>query len=136
MQTIIDFSKYLVIIVLSCSLLTTWYATETEVINQIPTTYYDGSEGTNGSSGSSDIWRSMSREFKLDTRAQTAQVQAEIRKLLAEGRLNEILEAAMPHIYFIHKQTQARGLPAELALIPDIESEFNLYDHSRVGATG
>ncbi|WP_170131724.1 transglycosylase SLT domain-containing protein [Aquicella lusitana] len=83
------------------------------------------------------VWDSLSREFKLDHKVQTAQVQAEIRKLLADqNKLYQILTAAAPYIYFIQQQTQARGLPGELALIPFIESEFNPNDHSNKGATG
>lgn len=138
MQLIINLSKYLLLAVLSFSLLTTWYASETEVINLMPASYaslYD-SESANDDAGES-VWNIMSRQFKLDTRTQSSQVQAEIRKLLADqDRLNHILKAALPYIYFIHKQTEARGLPAEIALIPVIESEFNPYDHSNKGATG
>ncbi len=83
------------------------------------------------------IWSSISSELKLDHKAQSAQVKAEIHKLLAEpNKLYSILKAAGPYIYFIHKETQARGLPAELALIPVIESEYNPNDHSNKGATG
>lgn len=79
----------------------------------------------------------MSRDFELDHKANYKQVQAEIRKLLADqDKLESILKAAQPYIYFIYKQTQARGLPAELALIPVIESEFNPNDKSNKGATG
>ncbi len=136
MQLIINYSKYLILIILSCSLLTTWYATETEVINLMPTAYRDAVVVDRGDHPTETIWQNMSRQFKLDTRAQSAQVQAEIKKMLAEGRINVILRAAVPYIYFIHKQTEARHLPAELALIPVIESEFNPYDRSKVGATG
>lgn len=83
------------------------------------------------------IWASISRELTLDHKDQSSQVKAEIRKLLADqDKLYKILKAAGPYIYFIHKQTQMRGLPAELALIPVIESEFNPNDHSNKGATG
>lgn len=83
------------------------------------------------------IWKSISGEFQLDHKAQLSRVQSEIRKLLADrDKLYQILTAAAPYIYFIHKQTQARGLPAELALIPVIESEFNPNDRSKKGATG
>jgi len=135
MQSIINYSKYLVLVTLACSLLTTWFRTETEVISLMPA-YTDSKKSTTVASDESTIWKSMSREFKLDTRVQSAQVQAEIRKMLADGRLESILKSAVPYIYFIYKQTEARGLPAELALIPVIESEFNPYDRSSVGATG
>jgi membrane-bound lytic murein transglycosylase D len=83
------------------------------------------------------IWDSLSPELKLDHQVQLSQVQSEIRKLLADkAKLNSILKSAGPYIYFIHEQTKARGLPAELALIPVIESEFNPNDHSTKGATG
>lgn len=134
MQLIINYSKYLVLIILSCSFLTTWFRTETEVISLLPA--YQSSESTTTESTGESIWQNMSSKFKLDTRTQTAQVQAEIRKMVAGGRIEAILKAAAPYIYFIHKQTEARGLPAELALIPVIESEFNPYDRSTVGATG
>lgn len=86
---------------------------------------------------SSSVWKNISDELKLDHHVQSSRVQAEIRKILAErDKLNQILEAASPYIYHIHKQTQKYRLPAELALIPIIESEFNPRDHSNKGATG
>lgn len=83
------------------------------------------------------VWDNIGAQLKLNHRANSAQVRAEIRKLLADqGKLYSILKAAGPYIYFIHKQTEVRGLPAELALIPVIESEYNPNDHSKKGATG
>jgi membrane-bound lytic murein transglycosylase D len=83
------------------------------------------------------IWSSIRSEFTLDHKAQSSQVKAEIRKLLADReKLYSILKAAGPYIYYIHQQTQNRRLPAEIALIPVIESEFNPNDHSKKGATG
>ncbi len=83
------------------------------------------------------IWTTLSREFNLDRKAQSARVKAEIRKLLADqAKFYSILKAASPYIYFIHNQTKAKGLPAEIALIPVIESEYNPNDHSSAGATG
>ena len=85
----------------------------------------------------SSIWGNMTSEFKLDHKTQTRQVQAEIRKLMADRQsFNQILQQATPYIYFIYQQTQAYGLPAELALIPFIESEYNPNDHSNKGALG
>lgn len=133
MQIITNISKFLVLTVLTFSLLTNWYVSEIEPFNFNFTDYSaEYSENTDAS-----LWDTMRTEFKLDNRAQSAQVQAEIHKLLADqGRMAHILKAAAPYIYFIHKQTQAKGLPAELALIPAIESEFNPNDKSTKGATG
>ncbi len=83
------------------------------------------------------VWNRMGPELNLDHRTQSTQVKAEIRKLLADrDKLNKILKSAGPYIYFIYAQTHAKGLPAELALIPVIESEFNPNDHSKQGALG
>jgi membrane-bound lytic murein transglycosylase D len=83
------------------------------------------------------IWNDIRQDFKIDHNVQQAQVKKEIHKLLADqDKLYSILKAAGPYIYFIHQQTQQRGLPSELALIPVIESEFNPNDHSSKGATG
>lgn len=144
MQLIINISKYLLFAVLSCSLLLAWDFTNVELTGIDAATYIGENFSAKpaaftraGSVPVDSIWTTMSREFKLDHQADSAQVRAEIRKLLAEqGKLYHILKAAAPYIYFIHKQTQARGLPAELALIPVIESEFNPNDHSNKGATG
>ena len=130
---------------LSCTVLTTWYSSESEIIKMVAPTYIDSYESTEDDAEkpisvtkkSESIWNSISHEFKLDNRSQSTQVQAEIRKLLAEkDNLVKILKSAMPYIYFIHHQTKMRGLPAELALIPVIESEFNPNDKSHKGATG
>lgn len=83
------------------------------------------------------IWNSIGSKLTLDHKAQSARVQAEIRKLLADKKkLYAILKSAAPYLYFIHQKTQARHLPSEIALIPVIESEFNPNDRSKRGAAG
>ncbi len=83
------------------------------------------------------IWKSLRNNFALDHQAQSAPVQAQIRAFVSDKeKLIKILQASAPYIYFIHKAVESRNLPAELALIPVIESEFNPYDHSNKGAAG
>jgi len=120
---------------LSWALLIGWYGNHSSFTGVGPTTTDDIIPASGPTANS--IWRSLTSEFVLDHRAQSSQVKAEIRKLLADqDKLYQILKAAGPYIYFIHKQTKARGLPGELALIPVIESEFNPNDRSKKGATG
>lgn len=129
MQLLISSSKFLISAVLSFTLLASWYGGNLE----ITALGFPAIENSNVDS----IWSSISRELKLDHRTESSEVQAEIRKLLADqDKLYSILKAAGPYIYFIHKETKERGLPAEIALIPVIESEFNPNDHSKKGATG
>lgn len=132
MQILSSISKYLILVLLSCSLLLiTWNKVNIESLG-LGFIYSSETADTKNS-----IWNSMRREFSLDHQTQTMQVQREIRRLVADqDRLTQILKAAGPYMYFIYKKTQARGLPIELALIPFIESEFNPYDRSNKGATG
>lgn len=84
-----------------------------------------------------NVWNSLSDDLKLDHQADSAKVKLEVKKILAErDKFYSILKAAGPYIYFILEQTKVKGLPAEVALIPVIESEFNANDHSVKGATG
>jgi len=144
MQKITSLSKYLILAVVSFALLMPFHVGlfDVDVISGSNSSYAPAAEdqsttvSTNVAQGDT-VWSSVSHDFRIDHKVDSAQVQAEIRKLLAErDKFTSILQAAGPYIYFIHQQTQARGLPAEIALIPVIESEFNPNDHSKVGATG
>ncbi len=137
MQLITNLSKFLILVVLSLSLIFVWDTNNNVDISTLGSSATNTDENANMHPAANSVWNSISRGFTLDHKTQTSQVQAEIRKLLADqNKLYQILQAATPYIYFIHQQTRARGLPAELALIPFIESEFNPNDHSNKGATG
>jgi len=83
------------------------------------------------------IWADITKDFKLDHRVNSKQVQNEIRKLLRDKKkFQSVLNDSSPYIHYIYNETKSRGLPAELALLPVIESEFSPGDHSSKGATG
>lgn len=83
------------------------------------------------------LWQKISSALKLDHYPQNKRVQAQIREILADKKSFEtILTRSSPYLYYIYSKTQEKHLPAEIALIPIIESEFNPYDHSSVGAKG
>jgi membrane-bound lytic murein transglycosylase D len=131
MQVFINSSKILLLAALSFSLVIVC-SSKLEVPGLMPLV-----EETSHVTHADSIWNSIRQELTLDHKTQSSQVQKQIQLLLADpDKLYSILKAAAPYIYYIHKQTQARGLPAELALIPVIESEFNPNDHSNKGATG
>jgi len=135
MQLINQFSKFLIFVVLSCSLLIILSSNNFNL--DIVTSSATNTDVSEIIEPDNTIWASISDQFKLDHKTQNAQVQAEIRELLADqDKLYQILKAAAPYIYFIHQKAQEKGLPGELALIPVIESEFNPNDHSNKGATG
>jgi membrane-bound lytic murein transglycosylase D len=136
MQLINNFSKFLIFVVLSCSLLLALHSNNLDITaSNFAST--DVSEMIESDNTNNTIWNSISDQFQLDHKTQTPAVQAEIRELLADQqKLYQILQAAAPYIYFIHQKAQEKGLPGELALIPVIESEFNPNDHSNKGAAG
>lgn len=133
MRNLTTSSKYLISLLLSISILFSLYGFSVD----------DTSICAHGTCDAfiiqpvESIWSNIGSKLILDHKVQTARVQAEIHKFLADKKkLYLILEAAAPYIYFIHQKTQARNLPSEIALIPAIESEFNPNDHSRRGASG
>lgn len=84
-----------------------------------------------------NVWEAIRSELKLNRGADSAAVNKQIKYLLAEkGKFNKILKDASPYIAYIYSQTKEKNFPAEIALIPFIESEFNPNDHSNVGALG
>ncbi len=139
-------SKLFISVVLSCLLIVVWNSSNRDVPDLV--NYYSSNNQirhyqplpdnkTSSIKSTDTVWENMSREFKLDHRIESARVQKEIHRILADQHhFYKILNAAIPYIHYIYQQTQARGLPAEIALIPYIESEFNPNDRSNKGALG
>jgi membrane-bound lytic murein transglycosylase D len=156
MQLLMNNSKYLILVALSFVFLLVFYGANTNVTSLGSIENYNNSgilisnalslehnvvptvkSGTQAAAPVKTIWSGIRSELSLNHYVQSAEVKNEIRKLLADRKkLFEILESSGPYIYFIHKKTHENKLPAELALIPAIESEFNPRDHSNKGATG
>lgn len=83
------------------------------------------------------VWVEISQNLKMDDHVDSPRVQKQIRQILAnKAELNKSLQASVPYIYYIYSQIKSRHLPAELALIPIIESDYNPYDHNSIGANG
>lgn len=90
---------------------------------------YDGNHG--------NLWDRMREDMHMPTYTSQPRVREQIRWYQNhQAYLNHIIAESAPYIYYIYQQTQKRHLPAELALIPVIESEYNPYAKSRVGAIG
>ena len=147
MQIITKVSKFIVIAMMVCSLLLAWDSNNTNILGwetlvpatptRNPAVSHETVQPAQPVQTIDSVWNNMSQELNLDHHTQSAQVQREIKRLIADqGKLYQILTSATPYIYYIYQQTQKRGLPAEIALIPVIESEFNPNDTSNKGALG
>lgn len=89
------------------------------------------------SSDQGNFWNTMRPNLHMAAYTYTPQVRDQIKWFEHhQAYLNHVLIESAPYIYYIYQQTQAHHLPAELALIPVIESEYNPYAKSHVGAMG
>lgn len=90
---------------------------------------YTGTQG--------NLWDHIRKDLHMPTYTNRYQVQQQIRFYQNHQQyLNHIIAESAPYIYFIYQQTKKHNLPAELVFIPVIESDYNPYDRSTVGALG
>ncbi|MCL5261530.1 MAG: LysM peptidoglycan-binding domain-containing protein [Gammaproteobacteria bacterium] len=84
-----------------------------------------------------NLWSDLRGSFDLPVDTDSRAIQAQIRWFRAhQGYLNYVIERGAPYIYYILQETQRRHLPAELVLLPIIESAYNPFLYSKAGATG
>ncbi len=80
----------------------------------------------------------MASDFSLpDETPENPEVRAQINWYMKNQLyLKKIAEQARPYLYYILQQVRRRGLPGELALLPMIESNYDPFAYSKVGASG
>ena len=89
-----------------------------------------------GSDEAIDIWERLRTGFSLPLKAAPS-VQAQIDNFRNHPhRIEQILQRGEPYLSYILGRVEERGLPAELALLPAIESAFDPYSSSPAGAAG
>ena len=83
-----------------------------------------------------DIWERMRGRFGLP-QVMTPSVTRHIDNFLKnKWRIRRLLARSRPYLYYILNQVERRGLPAELALLPAVESAFDPFATSPAGAAG
>ena len=86
---------------------------------------------------SQSIWKQITKDFTLSAYANNPAVLQQIRWYQDHPKdLSDIATKAAPYLYYIHQQVKAKGLPGELVLLPIIESAYNPFASSHVGAAG
>lgn len=84
-----------------------------------------------------NVWDALRREFILPHYENIPQVQGQIAWFMNhQDFLVKTATRAAPYLYFILQQTRKRHLPAELVLLPMMESGYNPFAYSSVGAAG
>ncbi|MGB6977267.1 MAG: LysM peptidoglycan-binding domain-containing protein [Gammaproteobacteria bacterium] len=79
----------------------------------------------------------MRHDFAMPNDTSRSEVQQRIHWFQRnQDYLNHTIARSAPYIYYIYQQTQIRHLPAELALIPIVESDYNPTAYNVSGASG
>ena len=83
-----------------------------------------------------DLWARVRAGMKLDLHA-SGRIEEKISGFKRDPQfLVKLSERARPYLYVVMSEIQRRGLPAELALLPHIESRYNPAATSPVAAAG
>lgn len=82
------------------------------------------------------IWNALRKQFMLDHEIHHPEVQAQLRWLLQHPDYLKRFTKAEPYMFHIINEIKKHNLPGEIALVPIIESAFNPFAYSGVGAAG
>ncbi len=83
-----------------------------------------------------DLWARLRHNYRLG-KIEHPRIEAEIRRLQrSPTAFNALISRAEPFLYHIVEQVERRKLPAEIALLPAVESGFQPYAYSPDGAAG
>ncbi len=82
-----------------------------------------------------DGWQSLRHGFQLMAHYHNDRVLEQL-KAFPQYYFNRLSERILTHQFYLNRRIQEKGLPAELALLPLIESELNLKAHSSARAMG
>lgn len=83
------------------------------------------------------LWPILIGHFRLGDESHQGAVRRQIRWYLShKAFLQHMLSNAVPYLEYVYQQTRVHHVPAEFALLPMIESGYNPFAYSKVGATG
>jgi len=91
----------------------------------------------NDPTAASDVWQRIRAELKLERQLD----QPVVRDKLAfyahkQEFLDRVVERARPYLFYIVEELHKRNMPAELALLPIVESAYQPFAYSRSRASG
>lgn len=83
-----------------------------------------------------NVWDVLRKDFAINHETSRPEVQRQIKWLTNHPEYIQKLAKSEPYIYYIMSEVKKYNIPGELALIPMIESAFNPFAYSQVGASG
>lgn len=108
-------------------------ATSAQLSTETPKT-----QGKNDSAiAQKEIWSTLADSFRFKEEIHHPDVDKHVQKFLKNKlQLQKLIENSAPYLYYVLNEVKKRDLPGELALIPIVESAFNPFAQSHVGAVG
>lgn len=83
------------------------------------------------------FWEDLTDEFKLDLTIQDPRISSQRNWYASHPEyLRRVIARADPYIFYIFQQAKARNIPAELVLLPIVESAFDPFAYSHGRASG
>ncbi|GGC72083.1 LysM peptidoglycan-binding domain-containing protein [Marinobacter halophilus] len=94
-------------------------------------------DGQNLAESGDDLWHRLRAGFELDHSVSNARVQAQLDWYARNPRyIDRVVERGSRYLHYILEETEKRGLPNELALLPIVESAFDPFAYSHGRAAG
>lgn len=112
------------------------YKASTKDSNNQPSNYIKPTKvSPSGEAG--DLWKRITQDFQIPIPEDSPAIQEQIAWFQQhQGYLNSTAKHAAPYMYLVYEQTQQRNLPAEVVLLPIIESAYYPLAYSGAGAAG
>ena len=87
---------------------------------------------------SENMWHILARSFNLPNETpENAAVRKQINWFVSNPKyLQQMAEQSRPYLFYIYQQVRIRNLPAEVALLPMVESSYDPFAYSKAGAAG
>lgn len=84
-----------------------------------------------------NLWPVISQQFTITSNPQQADIRRQLDRDLRHPKyIHMLTKNARPYLFYIFQETQKLHLPAELALLPMIESNYKPSGASHAGAVG
>jgi len=84
-----------------------------------------------------DLWEHLRARFTMSDASQIPEVRRQIAYFKAHRHwVYQLAEQASPYLYYILQEAEKRNMPAEVVLLPMIESAYNPFAYSQAGAAG
>lgn len=101
-----------------------------------PHSYAAANHGTARQIYGGSVWNSLKSDFRM-REVNPSLVRSHENKFVANSAyFNRTIDRSKPYMFHITNEVKKRGMPAEVALLPFIESAYVTKAKSRVGASG